>query len=131
MDRSFDEIRFSVLWENRDTKTDFTLTDPVGRIFIPHLVDETLTSFAIPRPTAGMWRLDVSVDPRESDLSMAEERELRRAMGDVPFEYVEGIDKLAAGSGDARTELWRVFLVVALGVLMGEQFLAWRWGRRR
>jgi hypothetical protein len=73
----------------------------------------------------------VNVDPRESDLTSAGEDELRQAVGDLPVEYIRGIDRLAGSTGEARTEFWRVCLVVAVLFLMTEQFLAWRWGRGR
>lgn len=72
----------------------------------------------------------VNVDPRESDLTIAGEDELRRAAGEVAFEYVEDIDQLADAIGEARVELWPVCLVMAVLVLMVEQGLAWRWGAR-
>lgn len=72
----------------------------------------------------------VNVNPQESDLAMAHEDELGQALGDVPFEYIKGIDKLTGVTDTARAELWRVFLVFAFIVLMAEQSLAWRWGRR-
>ncbi len=72
----------------------------------------------------------VNVDPREADLAQAREDELRKAAGTVPFEYIAGLDELAAETHEARSELWRLFLAAAVIVLMGEQFLAWRWGRR-
>lgn len=73
----------------------------------------------------------VNVDPRESDLTSAGEDDLRRAVGDLPVEYIRGIDRLAGSTGEARTEFWRVCLVAAVLFLMTEQFLAWRWGRGR
>lgn len=72
----------------------------------------------------------VNVDPKESDLATAGEDELGRALGDLPFEYVKGIDKLTGVTDTARTELWRVLLVIAFIVLTAEQSLAWWWGRR-
>lgn len=73
----------------------------------------------------------VNIDPGESDLTMAQEDELRRSMGGVPLEYVKGIESIAEATGEARTELWRVLLFATAAVLMIEQFLAWTWGRRR
>ncbi len=72
----------------------------------------------------------VNVDPLESDLATAEEDELRQSLRSVPFEYIKGIDKLSGAAGEARTELWRLFLFAAAMVLMMEQGLAWWWGRR-
>ena len=73
----------------------------------------------------------VNIDPAESDLTTTREGELRQALGDVPFDYVEGIDELTGAVGEIRTELWRVFLLAAAAILMVEQYLAWLWGRRR
>jgi len=73
----------------------------------------------------------VNLDPRESDLSMAGEVEVRRAMGGLPYEYVQGLDRLNEAAGETRTELWKPVLAGIVFVLMIEQFLAWRWGRRR
>lgn len=73
----------------------------------------------------------VNVDPRESDLAMANEDELRRAMGDVAFEYIKGLDQLSGAAGETRTELWRLLLFATVLALMLEQSLAWWWGRRR
>ena len=73
----------------------------------------------------------VNVDPRESDLAMAREDELRRAMGALDFTYISGLDELREGASEARTELWRPLLIALVVVLMAEQSLAWLWGRRR
>lgn len=73
----------------------------------------------------------VNLDPAESDLTPAQEGELRAAMGDIPTEYIEGIANLSDSTGEGRTELWRLCLVAAVIVLMTEQSLAWWWGRRR
>jgi hypothetical protein len=73
----------------------------------------------------------VNVDPRESDLTMALETELRRALGGLPFEYVQGLERVAQAADEARVELWRPVLIFAALVLMSEQCLAWWWGRRR
>jgi len=73
----------------------------------------------------------VNVDPAESNLARAEERELRQAMPGVLFEYVDELDKLAGAPGESRRELWRLFLFAAAGVLLLEQGLAYRWGKKR
>jgi hypothetical protein len=73
----------------------------------------------------------VNPDPRESDLTPANEEELRQAMPEIPFEYVDSLDQLADGGRESRTELWAFFLIAALATLMTEQSLAWWWGRRR
>lgn len=73
----------------------------------------------------------VNTDPRESDLTMADETELRKAMGNLKFEYIRGLEELATGSDEKRTEIWPLCLALAVVLLMSEQFLAWKWGRRR
>jgi hypothetical protein len=73
----------------------------------------------------------VNVDPGESDLAMIEEAQVRKAMGDIPLEYIQGLDNLATGTSEGRTELWPFCLAFAVVVLMAEQTLAWRWGRAR
>ena len=73
----------------------------------------------------------VNVDPHESDLTMARRSELNSAMGRLPFDYVEGLAGLLPGGDEARMELWRLVVVLALVVLMVEQGLAWWWGQRR
>ena len=73
----------------------------------------------------------VNVDPRESDLAMAQETELRKALGGLPFEYVQGLVHVAQAADEARIELWRPALIFAALALMSEQCLAWWWGRRR
>lgn len=89
--------------------------------------------FLLRKRTGGPWiqRVAVNVDPRESDLSMADEAGLRRAMPGVAFEYIEGLDALTDQAGSTRMELWQAVLLGLVVVLMGEQTLAWWWGRRR
>ena len=73
----------------------------------------------------------VNVDPRESDLRTTSEAPLARAVSGIPFQYIQGVEGLAGGMGEARLEFWRLCLIAALTVLMGEQSLAWWWGRKR
>lgn len=73
----------------------------------------------------------VNPDAAESDLFTAGETDIRKIMGGLPFEYMQGLDRLVNTTGEARVELWRPVLIFALIALMTEQFLAWRWGRRR
>jgi len=72
----------------------------------------------------------VNLDPVESDPSRASEAELRRALPEMPFTFVAGLDSLQEAGEEARRELWRTVLLAAVLVLMGEQFLAWYFGRR-
>jgi len=73
----------------------------------------------------------VNADVRESDVTPMNEDELRRALGDLPVDYLRGIEQLTGSTGEARTEFWQACIVGLVLVLMGEQFLAWTWGRRR
>ena len=73
----------------------------------------------------------VNVDFAESDLFTAGETDVRKVMGGLPYEYMLGLDRLVNTTGEARVELWRPILIFAVIALMTEQFLAWRWGRRR
>ncbi|MFQ5494915.1 MAG: hypothetical protein ACE5EX_06000, partial [Phycisphaerae bacterium] len=73
----------------------------------------------------------VNVEGEEGDLAPADEGTLRGMMGEIPFDYMKGVAGLSGGTGEARTELWRLVLFAVAGVLMCEQVLAWRWGRRR
>jgi hypothetical protein len=72
----------------------------------------------------------VNPDPAESDLTPATEPDLRQALHEMPFEYFDGIDALDEAGDESRKELWPVVLLAVLVLLMGEQFLGWRFGRR-
>ncbi len=89
--------------------------------------------FVLQRPDGGevVKIAAVNVDPREGGLAMAQETELRRSMGGLPFEYLQGLERVAQAADAARIEIWRGVLVFAAFVLMSEQCLAWWWGRRR
>ncbi len=98
-----------------------------------HTESAGLYQFVLKRLDGGevVQLVAVNVDPRESDLTMAQETELRRAMGGLPFEFVQGLERVAQAADEARIELWRPVLIFAALVLMSEQCLAWWWGRRR
>lgn len=98
-----------------------------------HCAEAGVYQFVLRRREGGetVRLVAVNVDSRESDLTVAEESELRKTMGDLPFQYIKGIDQLTGRAGEARTEYWRVCLVLAAIVLLAEQGLAWLWGRRR
>lgn len=99
----------------------------------PHTEQSGFYQFLLRRREGGetVRLAAVNVDARESDLAGCEESDLRRALGDVPFQYIGGLEELAAGVSEARTEFWRVALIAGFLILMGEQVLAWRWGRKR
>lgn len=73
----------------------------------------------------------VNVDPRESNLAMVSEDDIRQLMEGIPYYYVKGLDRMSTVASEARTELWTPVLLFAALVLMSEQFLAFWWGRRR
>lgn len=66
----------------------------------------------------------VNTDVVESDLTPIGEDEIRRALGDLPVDYIRGIDRLAGSTGEARTEFWRVCVIAVVLFLLSEQFLA-------
>lgn len=74
-------------------------------------------------------RVAVVLDANESDLRPALEDELRPMFGALPVEYVAGVPQRDDDADEGRRELWPGVLILALCVLMGEQFLAWRFGR--
>ena len=79
--------------------------------------------------TETVRRFAVNPTPQESDLTPATEEELRRALAGLPVEYVNNVTQTNEETDEGRRELWQAFLLAALGVLMLEQFLAWRFGR--
>jgi hypothetical protein len=72
----------------------------------------------------------VNLDPREGDLTAATQEDLRRALPDVPFEYVTSVEQIEDLDETGRQELWPAFLIAALAVLIGEQGLAFWFGKR-
>ncbi len=72
----------------------------------------------------------VNLDPLESDLTHADEAELRQALPELPFVYVSGAQSEASADDDVRRELWPLVLIGLVAVLMVEQGLAWWFGRR-
>ena len=76
-------------------------------------------------------QIAVNIDPGESDLTSSDENELQQSVGDLPFEYFDGIEELSGSTSEARIEMWRACLLATLGILMMEQCLGWWWGRRR
>ncbi len=72
----------------------------------------------------------VNLDPREGDLTVAGEQDLRRVLPQVSFQYVTSAEELDELGAAGRKELWPGFLVAALLVLLGEQGLAFVFGRK-
>lgn len=95
-----------------------------------------------PARQVGVYRLDLSprggavethplcvnLEPGESDLRVATAAELDAALAGVPHELLRADESFRGGSDDTRRELWRTVLVVLVGLLLGEQFLAWWFG---
>ncbi len=77
-----------------------------------------------------VWSVAINLDPEESNLVKATESELKQRITEVPITYVAGVDEIGQVGEDAQSELWRSVLMMAMVVLMGEQFLAWWFGRR-
>lgn len=73
----------------------------------------------------------VNVEPTESNLTMADDDSVRQLMEAIPHVYIKGFERLAGVTNEAKTELWIPVLIAAAVILMGEQFLAFFWGRRR
>ncbi len=72
----------------------------------------------------------VNVDPAEGNLAIASEADLRQYWPKLEFAYLESADALDEVDAVGRSELWRSFLGLALIVLLGEQALAFWFGRR-
>jgi len=112
------------------------LAAPDGRGVLltwPHTETSGVYQFHLRRldGTTAVELVAVNVDTIESDLRAADEADLRRAAGSVPIEFIRGREALRADSTENRTELWRIFVSLAILILLGEHFLAWRWGRGR
>lgn len=70
IDPSIYEARFSLLWENSETKASFNLKSPSGQFIDPavaagdplidYLDDTTLASYSVNNPEPGTWELQVS-----------------------------------------------------------------------
>jgi len=101
------------------------------RFFWPHTPQAGIYSLLLRERGGALLtrRVAVTLDPRESDLAPALEEDLRRAFGPVPVEYVAGVPARTDEGDEGRREIWPGLLVMALAVLMLEQFLAWRFGR--
>ena len=74
-------------------------------------------------------RFAVNVDANESDLTPATEEDLRRSLDGLKVEYIEGVAMKTDDTDSGRKELWPMLLVAAMGLLMIEQAMAWRFGR--
>jgi hypothetical protein len=90
-----------------------------------------LYQFALRQRTgqADVQMAAVNVDTRESDLRKLGEAQLRSVLAGISFDYVKGSAELGEAKQTKRREFWPAVLLVAVGILMLEQFLAWRFGR--
>jgi len=72
----------------------------------------------------------INLDPREGDLTIADEEELRSALSGLSFDYLTSAAALDELDQGGRRELWPFFLVAAVTALVAEQALAFWFGRR-
>lgn len=73
--------------------------------------------------------LAVNLDPAESDLRAAPASELTAALAGIPHELMAMDESFDGGAEESRRELWRTILLVVIALLMGEQWMAWWFGR--
>lgn len=98
----------------------------------PHTQRAGVYTFILRRRDGGetLRRHAVGLDADESDLAPADADELRDVLDGISVEYVAGVAPAEDEGDEGRRELWPAFLVAAMSVLMIEQLLAWRFGRR-
>lgn len=73
--------------------------------------------------------LAVNLAQSESNLLVASQDELSRALSGVRHDYVSAGESFLKSEAESRRELWPVLLVLLVGALMFEQFLALWFGR--
>ncbi len=97
----------------------------------PHTDQSGIYSFQLNRRDGRsvIRRFAVNVDARESDLTPATEQDLRQSLDGLQVEYIDGVAMASDETDSGRKELWPMLLVAAMGLLMVEQMLAWRFGR--
>lgn len=95
----------------------------------------------------GVWALDLSshegevervhfavnIDATESDLDPLDPRDLQKRTGDAKIRFADPSEMIpvAEAAEDGRAELTRPIVTFLLGILLLEQGLAWRFGRKR
>ena len=74
----------------------------------------------------------VNLPASESDLTSADERQIRTALGPIQFQFANSGDRLDALVRRSRrgTEVWRSLIIAVLPLLFLESLLAQRFGRR-
>jgi hypothetical protein len=72
-----------------------------------------------------------NLDPNEGRLLRADHVTLIDALGKENVAIQRGVETLAKGDESGWSELWKWILALTLVVLCGEQFMAWKFGRRR
>ncbi len=72
-----------------------------------------------------------NIDAGEGQLVKVPEADLKKKLGDAKVTILTGKASLASGATGARSEIWPTVLLLLVGVLCAEQFLAWTFGRRR
>ncbi|MCA9242946.1 MAG: BatA domain-containing protein [Phycisphaerales bacterium] len=73
----------------------------------------------------------VNLSPDESDLSVARQRDLAPGLSGLQVEWVEAGSAFADAGTRSKREIWPTLLIVLVGILMSEQYLAWWFGRPR
>ncbi|MFN0134805.1 MAG: BatA domain-containing protein [Phycisphaerae bacterium] len=71
----------------------------------------------------------VNLAAAESDLRSARQADIGLALVGVQHEYVTAADSFLSATGETRRELWPMMLYLIVAALMGEQYLAWYFGR--
>lgn len=71
----------------------------------------------------------VNIDPRETNLAIALDRDLSGALGDIPHTILGDAQDLLTTDRRSRRELWPLLLVLMVVVLFSEQALAWWFGQ--
>jgi hypothetical protein len=73
----------------------------------------------------------VNVDAQEGDLRHVSRDRLLAMTGGLTTEFRSADADVPAADAPAGREMWPIVLIVALGLLMTEQFLGWYFGRVR
>jgi hypothetical protein len=72
-----------------------------------------------------------NIDPSESELVRADDKEFVQALGDSPVQIVKNTVLAGLEGAGARSEMWKTILILLLIVLCGEQVFGWWLGKKR
>jgi hypothetical protein len=108
-----DDARLTYTWERTD------------RPGVYRLMATAHDGESIERPRA------VNVDAQEGDLRHVSRDRLMAMTGGLTTEFRSPDEDISPADAPAGREMWPIVLVVALGLLMIEQFLGWYFGRVR